>query len=162
MAAIHSDEFKRDAVRIALSSGLTRRQVASDLGIGLKHSYFRDRQRGSIRMLPSRRPLPSIEIQVPTRFSRSARRRARTSCPDVAWSLEPMARPCSLFMISGGPNLWIASRFKTTRPQIFASVTVQFSGVAQPLQCPRHRRNHPRGLNLRAKGDGTPQAAFVQ
>ena len=35
MAAIHSDEFKRDAVRIALSSGLTRRQVASDLGIGL-------------------------------------------------------------------------------------------------------------------------------
>ncbi len=48
MAAIHSDEFKRDAVRIAQSSkdqktirgivfpedGLTRRQVASDLGIG--------------------------------------------------------------------------------------------------------------------------------
>ena len=35
MAAIHSDEFKRDTVRIALTSGLTRRQVASDLGIGL-------------------------------------------------------------------------------------------------------------------------------
>ena len=35
MAAIHSDEFKRDAVRIAQTSGLTRRQVASDLGIGL-------------------------------------------------------------------------------------------------------------------------------
>ena len=34
MAAIHSDEFKRDAVRIATTSGLTRRQVASDLGIG--------------------------------------------------------------------------------------------------------------------------------
>ena len=34
MAAIHSDEFKRDAVRIALTSGLTRRQVASDLGFG--------------------------------------------------------------------------------------------------------------------------------
>ena len=34
MAAIHSDEFKRDAVRIAQTSGLTRRQVASDLGIG--------------------------------------------------------------------------------------------------------------------------------
>lgn len=31
----HSDEFKRDAVRIALTSGLTRRQVASDLGVGL-------------------------------------------------------------------------------------------------------------------------------
>ena len=32
MAAIHSDEFKRDAVCIATTSGLTRRQVASDLG----------------------------------------------------------------------------------------------------------------------------------
>lgn len=35
MADRHSDEFKRDAVRIALTSGLTRRQVASDLGVGL-------------------------------------------------------------------------------------------------------------------------------
>lgn len=35
MAATHGDEFKRDAVRIALTSGLTRRQVASDLGVGL-------------------------------------------------------------------------------------------------------------------------------
>ncbi len=35
MTAIHSDEFKRDAVRIAPTSGLTQRQVASDLGIGL-------------------------------------------------------------------------------------------------------------------------------
>jgi transposase len=30
-----SDEFKQDAVRIALTSGLTRRQVSSDLGVGL-------------------------------------------------------------------------------------------------------------------------------
>jgi len=35
MANGHSEEFKRDAVRIALASGLTRRQVASDLGIGV-------------------------------------------------------------------------------------------------------------------------------
>ena len=35
VAATHSDEFKLDAVRITLFSGLTRRQVASDLGIGL-------------------------------------------------------------------------------------------------------------------------------
>jgi transposase len=35
MAARNSDEFKRDAVRIALTSGLTTRQFASDLGIGL-------------------------------------------------------------------------------------------------------------------------------
>lgn len=35
MAAIHIDEFRRDAVRIVLTRGSTRRQVASDLGIGL-------------------------------------------------------------------------------------------------------------------------------
>ena len=34
MVATHSDEFKRVAVGIATTSGLTRRQVASDLGIG--------------------------------------------------------------------------------------------------------------------------------
>ena len=34
MAYKHNEEFKREAVRIALTSGLTRRQVASDLGIG--------------------------------------------------------------------------------------------------------------------------------
>jgi transposase len=35
MAAIHSEEFKRDAFRLALTSGLKRRQVASDFGIEL-------------------------------------------------------------------------------------------------------------------------------
>jgi transposase len=34
MAAIHSDEFKRDTVRTAQTSGLPRRQVAFDSGIG--------------------------------------------------------------------------------------------------------------------------------
>lgn len=34
MAPKHSDDFKREAVRIATYSGLTRRQVASDLGVG--------------------------------------------------------------------------------------------------------------------------------
>ena len=34
MGRIHSDEFKREAVRMALTSGLKRRQVAADLGIG--------------------------------------------------------------------------------------------------------------------------------
>lgn len=34
MAPKHSEDFKREAVRILSSSGLTRRQVASDLGIG--------------------------------------------------------------------------------------------------------------------------------
>ena len=35
MAAIHGDGFKRDTVRIAIASGLTRRQVAADLETGL-------------------------------------------------------------------------------------------------------------------------------
>jgi transposase len=30
----HSDEFKQEAVRIALTSGLSRERVAADLGIG--------------------------------------------------------------------------------------------------------------------------------
>jgi transposase len=34
MAHRHSEEFRREAVRIAQTSGLTRKQVASDLGIG--------------------------------------------------------------------------------------------------------------------------------
>ena len=34
MAKVHNDEFKREAVRIALTSGQPRRQVASDLGVG--------------------------------------------------------------------------------------------------------------------------------
>ncbi|MCK9994497.1 MAG: transposase [Alphaproteobacteria bacterium] len=35
MAIKHNEEFKREAVHIALSSGLPRRQVAADLGVGL-------------------------------------------------------------------------------------------------------------------------------
>ena len=31
----HTEEFKREAVRIAVSSGLSRRRVAADLGVGL-------------------------------------------------------------------------------------------------------------------------------
>jgi len=31
----HTEEFRREAVRIALTSGLSRRRVASDLGVGL-------------------------------------------------------------------------------------------------------------------------------
>jgi Transposase and inactivated derivatives len=35
MGRRRTDEFRRDAVRIALTSGLTRKQVSSDLGIGM-------------------------------------------------------------------------------------------------------------------------------
>ena len=35
MTIKYTDEFRRDAVRIATSSGLTRPKLASDLGVGL-------------------------------------------------------------------------------------------------------------------------------
>lgn len=35
MGTKRTDEFRTDAVRIALTSGLTRKQVASDLGVGV-------------------------------------------------------------------------------------------------------------------------------
>lgn len=35
MGLKRTDEFRADAVRIALTSGLTRKQVASELGVGL-------------------------------------------------------------------------------------------------------------------------------
>lgn len=35
MAKKYTDEFRRDAVRIALTSGLTRPQLSSDLGVGM-------------------------------------------------------------------------------------------------------------------------------
>ncbi len=35
MGLKRTDKFRADAVRIALTSGLTRKQVASDLGVGV-------------------------------------------------------------------------------------------------------------------------------
>ena len=35
MGQTRSDEFRKDAVRIALTSGLTRKHIASDLGVGM-------------------------------------------------------------------------------------------------------------------------------
>ena len=35
MGLKRTDEFRQDAVRIALPSGLTRKQVADDLGVGM-------------------------------------------------------------------------------------------------------------------------------
>ena len=34
MAQRHGTEFRKEAVRLALTSGLTRKQIAADLGIG--------------------------------------------------------------------------------------------------------------------------------
>ena len=35
MGLKRTDEFRQDAVRIALTSGVTRKQVADDLGVGM-------------------------------------------------------------------------------------------------------------------------------
>ena len=35
MGQTRTDEFRKDAVRIALTSGLTRKQIACDLGVGM-------------------------------------------------------------------------------------------------------------------------------
>ena len=35
MGTGRTDEFRKDAVRIALTSGLTRKQIADDLGVGM-------------------------------------------------------------------------------------------------------------------------------
>ena len=35
MGTVRTDEFRKDAVRIALTSGLSRHKVADDLGVGL-------------------------------------------------------------------------------------------------------------------------------
>jgi len=35
MTTKYTDEFRRDAVRMAMTSGLTRPQLASDLGVGV-------------------------------------------------------------------------------------------------------------------------------
>ena len=35
MGTGRTDEFRKDAVRIALTSGLTRKQLADDLGVGM-------------------------------------------------------------------------------------------------------------------------------
>jgi len=34
MGPKHSSEFKQEAVRVALTSGLTRKQIAADFGVG--------------------------------------------------------------------------------------------------------------------------------
>ena len=34
MASRHGTEFRREAVRLALTSGLTRKQISADLGVG--------------------------------------------------------------------------------------------------------------------------------
>jgi transposase-like protein len=49
MVTRYTDEFRRDAVRIAVTSGLTRPRVSSDLGV-VKWSCFSEQVCGSAKM----------------------------------------------------------------------------------------------------------------
>ena len=57
MGLKRTDEFRQDAVRIALTSGLTRKQVADDLGVGMSFSSCRTRT-------PIQKPTPDETIFV--------------------------------------------------------------------------------------------------
>ena len=56
MATRYSDEFRRDAVRIATTSGLTRPQVSSDLGVGLStlNKWVQKHQHDDLIVRPAR------------------------------------------------------------------------------------------------------------
>ena len=64
MGTKRTDEFRADAVRIALTSGLTRKQVASDLGVGLS----------TLNKWVTTHPLPG------RRFARQICREGRHGC----------------------------------------------------------------------------------
>ena len=57
MAAIHIDEFKRDAVRLSLVRGLARRQVTSELGVG--HSTLGK----GVRMFSEESKVPAQDVE---------------------------------------------------------------------------------------------------
>jgi len=54
LANIRSDEFCREVVRIALTSGLRRKQVASDLGVGFStlSKWIQKSRRGDMPSAP--------------------------------------------------------------------------------------------------------------
>lgn len=47
-----TEEFKREAVRVALTSGLPRKQVAADLGIGLSTLGKWIKRVGAMKVVP--------------------------------------------------------------------------------------------------------------
>lgn len=55
MGTKHSTEFRQEAVRVALTSGLTRKQVAADFGIGFS-TLSRWIQQG-------RQPIEELSVQ---------------------------------------------------------------------------------------------------
>ena len=56
MGLKRTDEFRQDAVRIALTSGLTRKQVADDLGVGVSTLIIEHMQRHWFERICERSP----------------------------------------------------------------------------------------------------------
>ena len=74
MATRYTDEFRRDAVRIAISSGLTRPQVSSDLGVGLSTlNKWVQKHTSPERVLRSNAVLSSLQAKAPSRACKHAR-----------------------------------------------------------------------------------------
>jgi hypothetical protein len=105
--------------------------VSLDLRAGLKSVQvdalsFIGRQMRSMKMLSKQRPLPSIDILVPTRFSRSVRAK------DVNWLSQ------SEVMIAGEPSLWIASFIASKQNSVSSVLEVRqastFSAIVPCLE----------------------------
>ena len=71
MAQRHSEEFRREAIRIDLTSGLSRRQVASDLGLAFSTlSKW-------IQKSPHSDILPTVDLAMENDWRRKENRRLK-------------------------------------------------------------------------------------
>ncbi len=123
MAAKRREEFKRDAVRIAQTSGLTRRQVASDHGIG--HST-----------LGKWIQVFSGDTKAPAQDAELLRENERLRKPVSPRLVHPHLRE------SGDPRVAVAGRItQLVKPRLL----VRSYGRAEDLD-DRLRRRHPHSL----------------
>ncbi|WP_120635260.1 hypothetical protein [Ruegeria sp. EL01] len=74
MGLNRTDEFRQDAVRIALTNWLTRKQVADDLGLGILHWVGK--------------ALSLSNARWPKRALGAASNPDRSTTPIRAWSIE--------------------------------------------------------------------------
>ena len=84
-----------------------------------------------MKTLSMHRPLPSIEMRVPTRFSRSVQAK------DVNWL------PWSVFMIPGAPKRWMASFSASTQKSassVFEMRQARTLRVNQSMMATRYRK----------------------
>ncbi len=89
MGTGRTDEFRKDAVRIALTSGLTRRQVADDLGVGLSTiNKWVNAHRDTDVVSPEDREL--------ARENERLRRATFASAPESRWPYRQAGKPAPL------------------------------------------------------------------